>query len=463
MTRSKPSLFVKDRSFYKTVLFLALPMTMQNVMQLLLNMMDTVMLGFIESSSAEVTTEKIISAAGLANQPYFVYSLFLFGMVSGASVLIAQYWGKSNTDAINSVAGIASVAVLAVGGLFTAVCYVFTEEIMSLFTPDKTVVALGVDYLHIVLASYLIASVTMILYGILRTTEQVKIALINNTIAILINILLNYILIFGKLGFPVMGIRGAAAATLIARIIELLMTLIYVIFFETRVRLSPVRMLRIPTTLLKDFVRYCTPVIANETLWGLGITIHSVIIGNLGPIAHSAYSVANIIERIGLLAAIGFANATLIVIGKEIGAGRKENAFPYAKTMLAISVMLGTFMSAVVLAVREYAINIFNISDDTKSAAMNIVLVMTVIILTKSFNTTAIVGVIRGGGDTVAAMLCDFLPMWLFALPLGAAAAYFFELPVWWVYACLMTDEILRFIFCFIRIRSGKWIKDVTR
>ena len=451
-------LFVRDKNFYKVVLGLALPMTLQNVMQLLLNMMDTVMLGRLGENS-----ETVIAAANLANQPYFVYTLFLFGMVSGASVLIAQYWGKGDTDTINAIAGIAMIAVLCVGGIYTTVCYLFTPQVMGLFTQSAEVISLGVSYLRIVLASYLIASMTTLLNGVMRSTERVKVALTTNTIAIFLNITLNYILIFGKLGAPAMGIVGAAVATLIARIIELLMVFVYVALIEKRVKLRLPRMLKIRRDLVRDFIRYSLPVICNETTWGLGITVHSAIIGNMGDAPYAAYSVANIIERIGLLAAIGFANATLIIIGKKIGAGRSENAYPYAKTMLAMSVALGTVMAGVVLLIRHPAVQMFNVADDTRAAAINIITVMIFVILAKSFNTTAIVGVIRGGGDTVTAMLLDFVPMWIFAIPLGAIMAHVVGLPVWWVYGCLMSDEIVKVAFCLKRIISKKWIRNVTR
>ncbi len=451
--------FVRDKNFYKLVFSLVLPMTLQNVMQLLLNLMDTVMLGWIEGEH----TETIISAANLANQPYFVYSLFLFGMVSGASVLIAQYWGKQDIDTINSITGIAVIAVFGIGGLFTSVCYIFTDGIMGLFTPDPMVIELGVQYLKIVLASYLVASLTTILCGVMRSTEQVGVALFTNTTAIFINIALNYILIFGKLGFEPMGIRGAAIATLIARIIELIMVLFYVTFIDKKVKLRIRKIFRIKAVLVKDFIRYSLPVILNETFWGLGITFHSVIIGNLGPDAHSAYAVANIIERIGVLAALGFANASLIIIGKEIGAGRSKNAYPYAKTMLTLSLLFGIFMSCVVFFIRGFVIDMFNVDNITKASAMNIAFIMMLTVFAKSINTTGIVGVIRGGGDTVTAMICDFIPMWLFAIPLGAAAAYLIKLPVWWVYACLMSDELIKVTIVLLRFKSKKWIRNVTR
>lgn len=456
--KTKESFFVRDKNFYRVILSLAIPMTLQNVMQLLLNMMDTVMLGRLQDSS-----EALISAANFANQPYFVYSLFLFGMVSGMSVLIAQYWGKGDTDAINSIAGIAMTAAVIVGGIFTAVCYLFTPEVMGLFTDSAEVIDLGVKYLRIVLASYIIASLTSLMCGIMRSTEQVGIALGSNTVGILTNIFLNYCLIFGKFGFPRMEIEGAALATLIAKIVEFLVVLVYVIFFDKRVRLSFSRMFRIRREMVSDFVRYSLPVILNETMWGLGITLHSVIIGHISDAAYAAYTVANIIEKIGLLSAIGFANATQIIIGKEIGAGRKENAYPYARTMLAASALLGLIMSGVVLLIRVPAVSLFDVADSTKEAAANIIAVMSVIIFIKSFNTTAIVGVMRGGGDTKTAMIFDFVPMWIISIPLGAVAAHVIRLPVWWVYACLMSDEVLKSTFCLLYVKSKRWIRNVTR
>ena len=456
--KTKEPLFVRDRNFYRVILSLAIPMTLQNVMQLLLNMMDTVMLGRLQDNS-----EALISAANFANQPFFVYSLFLFGMVSGMSVLIAQYWGKGDTDAINSIAGIAMTAAVIVGGIFTVVCYLFTPEVMGLFTDSAEVIDLGVKYLRIVLASYIIASLTSLMCGIMRSTEQVGIALGSNTVGILTNIFLNYCLIFGKFGFPRMEIEGAALATLIAKIVEFLVVLVYVIFFDKRVRLSFSRMFRIRREMVGDFVRYSLPVILNETMWGLGITLHSVIIGHISDAAYAAYTVANIIEKIGLLSAIGFANATQIIIGKEIGAGRKENAYPYARTMLAASALLGLIMSGVVLLIRVPAVSLFDVADSTKEAAANIIAVMSVIIFIKSFNTTAIVGVMRGGGDTKTAMIFDFVPMWIISIPLGAVAAHVIGLPVWWVYACLMSDEVLKSTFCLLYVKSKRWIRNVTR
>ena len=450
--------FVRDKGFYRNVLRLAIPLTLQSAMGLLLNMMDTVMLGRLGENS-----EAVISAASLANQPFTIYSILIFGIASGASVLISQYWGKQDTDSINSITGIITIISLVAGGLVTVLCYFFAPEVMSLYTSSPLVIELGVSYLYIVLASYPITSMTSLLCSVMRSTEQVKVALVSNSAAILTNILLNYILIFGKLGFPALGIVGAAIATLIARIAELLMVLFYVIFMEKQVRLSLRKMLRIRGVLVRDLCRYSLPTITSETFWGLGITCHAAIIGNMGEIPYAAYSVANIIESIGLLATMGFATAALVIIGKEIGAGREHNAYPYAKTLLTLATILGALMSGVVVLLARPAVNLFNIVDATKDTAVNIILVIAVLVFIKSFNATAIVGVFRGGGDTVTAMLMDSVCMWTISVPMGLLAAYVLELPVWWVYAFLMTDEVVKIFIGFKRVTSRKWIRNVTR
>jgi len=455
---AKTPLFVRDKGFYRNVLRLAIPMTLQSAMGLLLNMMDTVMLGRLGENS-----EAVISAASLANQPFTIYTLLIFGMASGASVLISQYWGKQDTDTINSITGIVTIISLAAGGLLTTLCYLFAPEIMGLYTSSQTVIDLGVSYLYIVLASYPISSMTSLLCSVLRSTEQVKVALVSNSTGIITNILLNYILIFGKLGFPALGIVGAAIATLISRIVELLMVLFYVIFMEKQIRLSLRKMLRIRGVLVRDLFRYSLPTICSETLWGLGISCHAAIIGNMGEVAYAAYSVANIIERIGQLATMGFANAALVIIGKEIGAGREHNAYPYAKTLLALATLLGALMSGVVVLLARPAVSLFNVVDATKDTAVNIIFVIAVMVFIKSFNATAIVGVFRGGGDTVTAMLMDSVCMWTISVPMGLLAAYVLELPVWWVYAFLMSDEVVKIFIGFWRVASRKWIRNVTR
>ncbi len=451
-------IFVREKSFYRTMMRLVIPITLQNVMGILLNMMDTVMLGRLGENS-----EEAITAAGLANQPFFVYTLFIFGIVSGASVLISQYWGKADTDTINSVSGIAFIAAMTIGTIFTSVCMIFTDQVMGLFTNSENVIRLGASYLRIVLISYIPAAITTLFCGIIKATEQVKIALFANSLAILMNIVLNYILIFGKLGFEPMGIVGAAIATLISRIIETSIVVFYIIFIEKRVKFSFKRMFRIKKELVFDFLHYCSPVIANETLWGIGITIHSAILGRLGEQSYAAYSIVNVIEKIVLLSTMGFANACAIIIGKEIGAGNKHKVYDYSKTLLATCVLACIVMEGFILLIREPIIGFFEVSDYTHNLAIKMMFIMAVVGIAKSFNAPNVVGVLRGGGDTLTAMLMDVLSMWIWAIPLGFLAAFVFKFPFEFVYLCLLSDELIKVGIGFIRFKSKKWIKNITR
>lgn len=462
-------LLVREKSFYRIIMRLVIPITLQNVMGILLNMCDTVMLGKLEGNS-----EEAITAANLANQPFFLYTLFIFGMISGAAVLISQYWGKGDVEAIRSISGIAFIGALSLGTVFTVVCYILAPQVIGIFSKSGNVIELGVAYLRIVLLSYIPAAVTALLCGVMKATEQVKIALISNGAAIIMNIILNYILIFGKLGFPALGIRGAAIATLISRIAELITVLIYVIFMEKQIKLTLKNMFRIRKELVVDFLKFSTPVIANETLWGLGITIHSVILGNLGEEAYAAYSIINVVERICQLATMGFANAAAIIIGKEIGMMRhlsdegeimraKDRVYNYAKTLLTVCTASSAVIAVIIFSLRYRIISFFNISEYTKSVALNLIVIMLICVVMKAFNAPNIVGVIRGGGDTLTALLIDFIPMYALAIPLGILASHVFHLPFHWIYACLLSDEMFKVTLGVIRFRSRKWIKKITR
>lgn len=384
-------------------------------------------------------------------------------MISGATVLISQYWGKNDRRSINAICGIAMTASLAIGVIFTAICALFTEPVMGLFTDTQSVIDLGASYLRIVVLSYIPAAVTSLLCGIMKAVEHVKIVLLTNSTAILINIFLNYILIFGHFGAPALGVRGAAIATLIARLVELAMTLVYVFGFEKQLKLRIGDMMKVTKPLVHDFVKYSSPVVFNETVWGLGITVYASVIGHLGEEAYAAYTISNVIERVGQLAAMGFANAGAIIIGKELGAGRSDKVYAYARTLVALSTGLGVVTSILVWFIHMPISQFFNVSETTRAMTHSIILFYVFFNVCKYFNCINIVGILRGGGDTIAAMLCDFIPMWAVCIPLGCIAAFYLKLPVQYVYAILVCDEVLKIPFGFARYKSKKWIKNITR
>ena len=339
------SAFVRDKDFYKQLVTISVPIALQNLISFGLSMMDTVMLGSLG--------EKQISASAIANQPYFIFTVFLFGLASGASVLTAQYWGKGDTAAISRVLALAMKAAVICSMIFGFTVLVFPEWVMSLYTPDSEVIALGAQFLRIIGFSYILSGISTTYLYILRSVENVKLPLIINFTSFVINTVLNWIFIFGKFGFPAMGIRGSATATLCARAVELALALIYAFHFDKKLSFSIGNFFNVDRELFRDFLHYSAPVVANETLWAVGASMQSVVVGHISSEAVAANSIAGVVQRLAMVAIIGVANFTAIAVGKQIGAGNAEKARGYASTMLKLSVIIGACSSALILLLRS--------------------------------------------------------------------------------------------------------------
>ena len=448
----------REKNFYRTMLHLMIPICLQNVLFMTLNMCDTLMLGMMESGA-----EIAINAAGLANQPFFIYSLIIFGMVSGSSVLISQYWGAGDRKMINKVAGIALSIVITVGFVVTLAVFFFSRGVLGIFSGEAEVVENGASYIRIVVLSYIPAALTNMLNGIMRSMEKVKVALFSNFAGVGINIVLNYCMIFGKLGFPTMGLKGAAYATLIARLIECSIVIVYVFVAERDIRLKPIPIFKCELHDIRHILKISMPVVLNETLWSTGVTMYAVILGNIGVAQYAAYSVANIIERIGMVFSQGMANAGAIIIGKTVGAGKKDKAYEYSGTMLLFTTCAGAVLCVLIILSRGLFVSIFEIDAVTKEMAKAIIVFVGFVVLCKSYNMVSIVGVLRGGGDIRYAMLCDVLPMWLLSIPLSFALSKYTSLSVEYIYcALLVPDEIIKAVAGLIRFKSKKWIKNIT-
>lgn len=444
-----------DKLFYKMLLSLTLPIALQNLIGLGMNLTDTIMLGSLGDNQ--------ISASSLASQPFFIFTLFMFGLCSGACVLTAQYWGKNDTDTISKIMMLGMKASFSCAVVFSAVVIIFPEFVISLYTADQEVISMGAEYLRIIGFSYAISAISTTYLYVLRSVENVRIPLLINFTSFLVNVALNWVLIYGNLGFAAMGISGAATATLCARVVELIMVLIYASVFDKTLKLSLHHFLHTDMTLLKDFLRYSLPVVANETLWGLGISLQSVVIGHLGSEQVAAGSIAGIVQRLGMVVIFGMANAAAVIIGKQIGAGNVEQARRYSRKILLLSIGLGAVAAAFVFGMQWLMIDFYNVNALTKQYAHQMVMVYSVVILFQAFNTVNIVGVLRGGGDTRFAMVIDIATLWFVALPLGALAGLVFGLPLWIVFLLLLSDELAKFGFGIWRFRSGKWLTNVTR
>ena len=322
----------RDKNFYRSLFRLALPIAGQNLIIFALNMLDTVMLGSIG--------EREIAAAALANQPFFVFTLFLFGISSGSSILVSQYHGKQDQKSLSKICAFALLVSVVLSFVFAAGVFLLSIQIMRIYSSDPAVVRLGAGFLKIIAPSYVLTAISTTYLSILRATENVSLPLEINILALFINGGLNYILIFGKLGFSSMGVNGSALATLIARSVECVLSICLMVGYRDKIALKVRYFLKWDAILRKDFLRYVTPVIANETLWGLGVSVYSVILSHMGTSVIAAYNVAQVFEKLASVSLMGIASAAVIMIGKHLGAGQKKKAEETAFSLLVFPLLL---------------------------------------------------------------------------------------------------------------------------
>lgn len=442
-------------NFYKRVFILAFPMALQNLINVGVSATDVIMLGRVG--------EKVLSGCSLGGQVFWILSLFLFGSTSGASVLIAQYWGKKDIVAIEKVMGIVVLLTVTVGSIFMIAALLIPGKLMALYTGDAQIIEQAVMYIRIVAFTYPISAFTMAYLNMLKSIERVAISTIVYGSSLLINIIVNAVLIFGLLGFPVMGIKGAAIGTLVARIMELVILLFYIKRFRPEVKVRWNYMIHIDSVMWKDFFYYASPVILNEVLWGVGYSANTAIVGHLGSSVVAANSVSQVTRQLSMVVGFGIAAAAAIMIGKAIGEGRKDIAEDYGKKFSILGLICGVGGAAVIVILRPLIIWGMGFGKGTDRYLSLFLYMMAAYAIGQSLNSTWVVGIFRAGGDTRFGMILDMVSMWCGSILFSALAAFVFHFPVPVVYAILLSDEFIKVPFCFWRYRKKVWLKDVTR
>ncbi len=451
---------IKDRSFYKHIFGIALPIALQNLIIFLTNMMDSVMLGRADEEGV------LFAAAALANQPFFILSMICFGLSGGAIVLCAQYWGRKDTESIKDIFAVVMKVSAVLSLLLGAAVLLFPEFIMGLYSNDPALIAAASDYLGIIGYIYFFFGVGNTLLCMLRSIEAVKVAVVVNLSSMGINIFLNWVLIFGNLGAPAMGIRGAALATLIARAVEFVIIMIYFLVTDKRLQFRLRDFLRYNKTLSKDLLRHGSPVFLNELLWSLGITLQSVILGHIRYSAGDpvgANSIAGTVQQLSTIVIFGLANAAAVSIGTALGEGKREETKARADTLVVISMVVGAIACALIFLLRDPFISLYDIPAETKALARELLAVMAVITFFVSLSAFNVVGILRGGGDTFFCMGLEMGTLWGVALPAAFLAAMVFEIPVPLVLLCMKIDEPTKAVACWLRLRGNKWMRGLTR
>lgn len=450
----------RGKAFYLDVVSLALPIILQNLIASSMGFLDTFMVGLLgEGPMAAVT---------LANIPVFVIQLTIFGLQSGASVLISQYYGKGDFDAINRVIGI---GLFAAGGLtltFGCVMFFLPVPFMGLFGNDPAVIALAARYARIVAFSYFFSSTTQVYLAAHRSMANPRLGLYVLTIPMLCNTFFNWVFIFGRFGFPAMGVEGAATATLLSCLLQFAIVAVHALVSKG-FRLKPALILHPGMEMLHRYIRYAAPVVLNEGLWGLGHSLYPTIMGHMdsSQAILAAHGLSGNIVNLAAIVAFGVAGTVAIIIGREIGAGHRDTVYEVGLCLDTLAFLMGLttgliFIAVTFLAFEPYLYPLFDLSGEAAGIATTMLVVTFGALSVRTFNSANVVGVLRGGGDVKAASLIDLLPLWLVALPLSALSGLVFHWGILAVELAMAMENVVKFFFGVHRLRSGAWIRDVT-
>lgn len=452
----------REPGFYRNTWMLALPIILQNLITTSLGFVDTFMVGLLGQPE--------LSAVTAANTPIFLVQIIIFGLLSGLSVLVSQYWGKHDTEAINRCMGIALYTGVSLAALIALALFLAPRQVMALVTDNALLIRLGAPYLRIVGISYVFNTASSVYVGVQRSTENPAMGLTVFTISMVLNTFLNYVLIFGKFGAPAMGLTGAALATLTARVVEFAVTFLYALR-DRRVPLAPAALLHPGTAFVGDFLKYSTPVLVNDSLWGLGTTLITAVIGHMAISEEmlAAYAIMGNIEKFSTVACYGISGASAVIVGKRIGQGAsKEEVYEVSWCMLLLTVLVGLVVSASLAALLPtvfipYLYPLFHLEGLSLEIAATMCVVFVFMMPTKAFDITNISGVLRAGGDVRVSAVIDVGSVWLVALPITALSALVFEAPVALVCLGIQAEGLSKVPLGIWRLRSRKWINDVTR
>lgn len=444
-----------DRAFVRHVLAVALPMVMQQLVAASLHIIDGLMVSGLGDAAYSAVTQ--------ANRVTFMFNLFSFGACTGGAIFLSQYWGARDVGAMRRAMGLTLGLALTVAALFLSAALLFPRQIVACFLPDGASYELAVRYLVIVAPGYLFTAIDGVYGTAMKAAEKTYLPMISGLASITVNTLLNYVLIFGKLGAPAMGVEGAALATVISTAVSMLMNVGFAYGMRLPAGARPSEWLCRDRAFIKKFIKTVVPVILNEGLWATGTTMYSVFYGRMGDAAVATMGVCNTINDLVWVVIFAMMNATAIIVGKALGSGDRDGAYLYAKRMMAGALAAGVALGALVIAVRWPLVNIFSgLSGEVRGKAQFILLLGGLTIWFRAFNTINVVGVLRSGGDTVFSLLLDVGTLWVVGVPAVGVAALVLRWPLEWVYACTFLEELVKLAIGVPHFKKKQWINVLT-
>ena len=456
----------KNKLFYKSFFLMLLSIAMQNVLVYSVNLADNIMLGRY--------SEQAMSGVGLVNQIQFLLQMLITGTGEGITVIAARHWGEGDIPSIKRVAGVGMRFALVFSGVMFLCALIFPETVVGILTDKKEFIAEGAKYLRIVAFTYPVFAVTNILLSTLRSVETTRIGLWISVISLLTNVSLNYILIFGKLGFPAMGVEGAAAATLISRAVELIIVAVYAFMLDKKIRLKLRDFFVCTGDMTKRFVKTSVPVILSGASWGIAMGLQTAILGRLDESVVPANSIATTVFSLVTVFIYGSATAASVALGKTIGEDRKsvseglldkgaslDGIRKKAKTLQLTFLALGILTSILLFSIKDLIIGFYDIAPATEKLAQQFMCVLCVTVIGTSYQMPCLTGIVRAGGDTGFVFYNDLIFMWGIVLPASFLSAFVFDFSPLVVFICLKSDQVLKCLVAVFKVNRYRWIKDI--
>ena len=446
---------VRDRAFYQTAAVLAAPVVLQNMITIMVNMLDTMMLG----RYGEIQ----LSGSSLANSFVGIHQILCMGIGGGAAVLTAQYWGAENREAVRKTTVLMVRISMVFSLIFFLAALLLPREIMRIYTADSQVLDAGAVYLRIMAPTFFLTGLSQTLTIVLRSVREVRLPLINSVISFFSNLFFNWMLIFGRLGFPELQIRGAALATVIARLVETGVLLFYLFRMDQKIGLRLRHLKEKCGEYLPEYWRYSAPVVLSDFLLGLGNSAVSMIMGHMSASFVAANSIVAMVVRLSTVMNQGFANSGSIMTGNTLGEGDVERARRQGFTFLFLSVLLGLAASCIILLISPAVISAYQINEETRRIAFQLMKSVAVTVVFQGTQSMLTKGVLRGGGDTRFLVFGDIIFLWLLSIPLGYLSAFVWNLDPFWIYFFMKIDYIIKTVWCAFRMRGDKWIRKIAR
>lgn len=428
---------------------------MQNLISFAVNLADNIMIGDYSQTA--------LSGVAMVSQVQFMLQMVILGIGSGITVLGAQYWGKQQTEPIRKVTSAGMTLAIGVGLFFTLVTFFFPRQTLSILTNEQAVIAEGIKYMRIFCWSFLLYAISNTLLYSLRSVETVKIGFVVTLTALVFNVFLNYCLISGHFGFPAMGVKGAAIATLISRIVEFLIVVIYVVFADKKVQWKPTDLFCLDKKLFRDYIHVGLPVILSETLWGVASTAQTAILGRLGDNTIAANSIATTIFQVISVISYASANSAGVVIGKTVGEGDIPRVKAYTKTLQVIFVIIGLVTGSALWFSKDWILSLYgSINPATYDLTVQFIAVLSITVVGTSYQVACLPGIVTGGGDTKFVLINDTIHQWLIVIPFAYLSAFVFGAPLWVTFLCLKSDQILKCFVAVVKVNRYRWIHTLT-